>query len=206
MIICISGWKHSGKDSSAEILIKEKGFERLAFADALKDKVSEDYSIPRHFLDSQVLKESPLFSLPVEPKDKFSEMITAFMAKEFRNHTGKLAAEGEQAYWTPRALAILEGSVKRSVNSKYWVDRTLGKVDKSQNYVITDLRYRSEAELVKAFCKNNGIELKIVRISRFDSSPSDDPSERDLDSYTFDRVIENKGTVEDLQNKILTLA
>lgn len=36
-VIAISGYKPSGKDTSAEILVKDHNFMRVAFADVLKD-------------------------------------------------------------------------------------------------------------------------------------------------------------------------
>jgi hypothetical protein len=44
-----------------------------------------------------------------------------------------------------------------------------------------------------------------VRINRFESSPSLDASERDLDRVAFDVVIENKTGLEDLRLKSLAL-
>jgi hypothetical protein len=67
------------------------------------------------------------------------------------------------------------------------------------NFVISDLRYRSEVEqLRQAFGKN----LITVRINRFDSVNSTDPSERDLDNYKFDVTIDNVGTLEELYYKL----
>ena len=200
MIVSLSAWKKSGKDHAAELLIKNLGFKRLAFADVLKDMVAEQYGIDRKSLDDQNLKEKAILSLPVDPKDKFSEMVTNFMSREF--------AKGEDGrlYWTPRALAILEGSVKRSVNSTYWVSRALSKMQKGDRAVIADMRYRSEAAQIKEFADKSGIKSLVVRINRFDESPSTDPSERDMDNYgSFDHIIENKGTIEEFEDKVLRM-
>ena len=225
-VIALSGWKQSGKDTAADYLIKEHGFLRFGFADILKDMVAEQYNIPRESLDKPELKEQPLFQYPVNPQDDFSCMIAKFLVKEFATKfgNGEIGKQTSQfsepwqhfdLFWTPRALAILEGSVKRSVTSQYWVQQVINQINNLKtpsklidgeakgNFVITDLRYRSEvAQLEEAFGEN----LQVVRISRFDSSPSSDPSERDLDDYKFSNIIENKGTLEELYTKVDKLA
>lgn len=187
-IIALSGWKGSGKDTAADHLIG-KGYKRYAFADILKEMVAEQYGIPLEMLHKQELKEQPLTQYPVDARDKFSEAIHQLLAGEFR-----------EGCWTPRALAILEGSIKRSVNSSYWVNRvaTMAKKDHSP-VVITDLRYRSEAELLSNIFGN---DLSLVRINRFEDSPSTDPSERDLDDFNFKHVINNTGTLTELYEQV----
>ena len=61
-IVLLSGWLKSGKDTVGEYLCRAHGFRRLAFADALKDEVSETYGIPRDLLDSQDGKDLPVGS------------------------------------------------------------------------------------------------------------------------------------------------
>jgi len=71
-----------------------------------------------------------------------------------------------------------------------------------QHFVISDLRYNSElTQLRQAF----GKDLVTVRVNRFDDCPSQDASERDLDNGTFDVIIENRGTLEQLLDKVKEL-
>lgn len=193
-IIMISAWKGSGKDTAADYLVKEFGFKRLGFADPLKDLCSSLFNVKRRMFDDAADKESPIMYMPVQAKDGFSKNVTDFMAKEFK--TGS-AFESEK-YWTPRALAILVGSTMRSVNPDFWVEKAISQCQPGQKYVISDCRYKNEIESVK----RAGANVITVRINRFDTSPSDDPSERDLDDYKFDVVINNKGTVTELQQAI----
>ena len=209
-VLAISGWKGSGKDTLAYYLVS-KGATRVSFADPLKDMVAEEYGIDRVSLDEPALKEKPILSMPVDPKDAYSRMIAEFLVKEFRTSGGLQAAnfvyQGEdyygdtrtgygicRLYWTPRALAILKGSTNRSVRSNYWVQKAIEKVKKSDGLVvISDLRYRSEMDqLRQAF----GSEVSFVRVERFDVSPSNDPSERDLDGSEFDYRINNRASKE----------
>lgn len=51
-IIMMSGWAGSGKDTTADYLVEHKGYIRMAFADALKDTVSETRNIPREWMNT----------------------------------------------------------------------------------------------------------------------------------------------------------
>lgn len=242
-VIAISGWKRSGKDTAAEHLIKEYGFKRIAFADPLKDRVAEEFEIPRNHCDDPAFKEAPILHLPVLPKDAFSLTLSKFMAREFRSADGRTpmelvedgsggvlglmsyrsvfgAPDATQVYWTPRALCILKGSSNRTVRSDYWVkaaidkaknmakikkpmDEVFGKDYVTDQFVISDLRYKSElTQMKQAF----GKDLVTVRVNRFDSCESQDPSERDLDTAIFDIVIDNKTSIENFLSKIDELA
>ena len=188
-VLALSGWKGSGKDTLADYLIATKGARRFAFADTLKDMVASQYRIPVAMLHDPDLKEKPLEQYPVLTEDAFSATIHEKLAKELVS-----------GFWTPRALAILEGSIKRSVNSQYWTEQVIASIKESNEelVVITDMRYNSELRILKeAF----GDQLESIRIERFNESPSDDPSERDLDSATFDVTIANVGTLEDLHRQ-----
>lgn len=224
-VIAISGYKRSGKDTSADILVKDYNFMRVAFADVLKDMVAQEYGIPREHCDDPKFKEAPIIHLPVTPKDDFSRMLCTFMVREFRDINGHMPMEAHidvsgaflgvmgrhaaQLYWTPRALCILKGSSNRAVTSQFWTEQAINKINNEINnapflptgFVISDLRYRSEVEQLRlAF----GKDLITVRVNRVESA-SLDPSERDLDNHKFDVVIDNTGTIEDLKAKLKEL-
>ena len=209
-IIAISGWKRSGKDTAAEFLIEKHGFTRISFADPLKDMVAEEYEIERSWLDDPEYKEAPLVNLPIEPRDEFTKMLHTFLVREFRTKDGDgpdggefkiedgkmkslISGNWEQLYQTPRSLAILKGSVNRSVRTDYWVKKAIQamKDGNTNAFVISDLRYKSELDQLRKAFKNS---LTTIRINRFDTNPSPDPSENDLNDGKFDHVIENRDT------------
>lgn len=221
-VLMISGWKGSGKDTVAEFLIKEHGFKRVAFADPLKDMVAEEYGIPREWCDDRQHKEAPLLRYRVSPKDSFSRTVAETMALEFRTEDGK-APQGftyengefygvckdedgifrdKPVFWTPRALCILKGSTNRSVTSSYWIKRAVEGMLKDDGglYVISDARYRSEISQVSELVGKE--KVTSLRVNRFDSAESVDSSERDLDNYEFDVVVENRSTKEELFRKV----
>jgi len=220
-IVAISGWKQSGKDTGTDYLVKTYGAIRTAFADPLKDAVTKEFGILRSWCDDSRFKEEPLLHMPVNPQDAFSCNLCEFMTKEFRTADGRaplllttnnrglvFTSKGDNEYlpvfWTPRALCILTGSVKRTVDSSYWVKQAIRQIREmdspvSDLHVISDLRYQSEArQLREAF----GADVVFVRINRWEKSQSQDPSETDLNEYGFDYYVENKGSVDEFHQKL----
>lgn len=220
MIVCFSGWKGSGKDSLAAHLIEKYQAVRVSFADPLKDMVAEEYEIDRASLDDPKRKESPLLHLPVDPKDGFSKNLSEFLFKEFTFSTGEkpigFSYENDKFYgdhsnggafslfWSPRALAILKGSSNRAVRPDFWTNKAFDKTeqllkDGTKIVVISDLRYKSEMKQITDRFKD---EVVSIRINRFKESPSQDPSERDLDDSTFDYYIDNTHSLENSYNQL----
>ncbi len=179
-VVCLSGWKGSGKDTVADYLVAKYGYTKLSFASVLKDMVAELYQIPRTHLDDREMKEKAILSLPVIDSDPFSSQIHSMLSSEFR-----------EGYWTPRALCILEGSVKRSVYSNYWVKTVAARMKQQPDsrFVISDMRYKSEADTLSMLLPWD--ELLLVRINRFETVDTEDPSERNLDDYQFDVTFGN---------------
>jgi hypothetical protein len=213
MLVAISGWKRSGKDTVAEHLIKTRGAKRLGFADPLKEMVSSIFGLTREYIDDPKTKEAPLLHMPVLTKDRFSANANDFLFGEFRfkdgsSPVGKALPKpwsnlsqveainkwNGQLYWTPRALCIMIGSSMRSIDPNFWVDKALSQIKDDQLYVISDVRYKSEMETLKEKIPN----LLSLRIIRFENCESQDPSERDLDDYKFDYFVRNNSTVDDL--------
>lgn len=199
-IIALSGWRGSGKDTVADHLVTKHGYSRVSFAALLKDEVSRMYNLPRHWLDDPIQKERILTQFPIIPTDSFSGAVHDLLRAEL--------AKG-QGYWTPRAILILEGSVKRAVHPNYWVSRAVEKIrNTSQNrFVITDMRYKSEADILKLMLdptdlKASRFDVSTWRINRWHFVDTEDPSERDLDNYKFDQQIYNRGTTSELHKQV----
>jgi len=158
------------------------------------------------------------FDFHIDPSGTFMGIVgydTAFTERE----------AVRQLYWTPRALCILKGSVNRTVRSDYWVQAAINEIKNneiaavklvpgknideqikegfsSNRFVISDLRYKSEVnQLRQAF----GKDLITVRVNRFETCNSQGASERDLDNGTFDVIIDNKASLEELQLKVQQL-
>lgn len=199
-VVFVSGRKDSGKDTLADLLVKEKGFVKFSFANYLKELVSEQYKIPLEYCHDQVKKESPLEQYPVNPQDESSKYLCGVLMVHFRDKEGKKPTEQElqlkafdKFFWTPRALLILEGSTKRSVDPQYWVKKISDHVDQKR-IVIPDWRYPNESIAVmtlKQFEKRKFVFVRVDSLKQ-DQQTQFDESETSLDQFSdFSLIVEN---------------
>lgn len=188
-LIAISGWKGAGKDTIGLHLMNEYGYRPISFAYELKNMVASIYGVERSWMDDRTRKDMPLMNMPAIPTDAFSRTVHEMLRDELSS-----------GYWTPRALCILEGSVKRSVYANFWVKKVVDIVlSSTNNYVITDMRYCNEADVLKMLIPST-LTLRVERADHYITTQ--DPSERDLDNYTFDRTVHNNTTIPDLFRSI----
>lgn len=186
-LIALSGHKGCGKDTIGMFLMNNHGYRPISFAYELKNMVSKMYNIPREWMDDRDKKDMPLTNFPVIPTDRFALSIQHMLIDEIKS-----------GFWTPRALLILEGSIKRSVYSNYWVKKVVNQItnDPTNNYVITDMRYCNEADTLKLMVPSS-LAVRVERKNHVITTS--DPSERDLDNYGFDVYLYNDGSLTDLE-------
>jgi hypothetical protein len=166
-------------------------------------------------LNIEHLRTSTGERVPIDPKkkytqqerdeiiDKYTELLygTKLVLRVYESETKYYA---RPLFWTPRGILILEGSCARSVQPRYWVHQLAWKtkISYTDDNIITDFRFKSEyVDVLEEYSNTHNIIT--WRINRFDSPPNNDASERDLDDFKFDVVIENKGTLEELEDKVL---
>lgn len=177
-LVAFSGYARSGKDTAAAVLVEEGGWERLAFADVLRDCLealdpqvkSQTFGDYRHMALSTVLYEWGW--------DKYKESP---YSDDIR-----------------RLLQRLGTEVGRNIlGENIWVDATLAKMEPGKRYVITDCRFPNEAQAV---VKNNG---QVFRIKRKGYGPiNNHPSETSLDDWNFLGLINNDTTLEEFKDKV----
>ncbi len=83
-IILLSGWMQSGKDTVGEVLVTKYDFKRYAYADALKDELSNLLQIDRQLFDT------------IEGKNKLLQ------GKTIRQHLidyGQARRKSDSLYW-----------------------------------------------------------------------------------------------------------
>lgn len=135
MIIGLTGYARVGKDSVAEILIDTFDFQRLAFADALKEAALEAnpwVEIPYHgFRRLQYVVDD----LGWEAAKGFPDV------REFLQHLG--------------------GAGRKHIHEAVWLDVVRGEIDYRGPglYVITDVRYENEAQWVS----RAGTLVRVIR-------------------------------------------
>lgn len=170
-IVMLSGKAGAGKDTFAEML--GSAWERVSFADALKEVASVESNLPLKCFHSRSAKDTPMFICGEiqTPRDLLLTIGARYKA-EFGN-----------TCWVKKVVAKIKDS-----NSEY--------------FVITDWRFPYEIEAVKNLLQDQEIEtIHSVRIAGSGTLRSSDESECALDSFGFDSFISNGSSLDSLQEK-----
>lgn len=172
MIIGLSGYARSGKDTAADHLVNEYGFTRYSFAAPMKEAM---------------YRLNPIVH---------SDQIGNFRYKDLVDVYGLDTAKDSHPE-IRRLLQVFGTEVGRDMfGENFWVNLALNSA-KEDRVVISDVRFKNEAEGIKA------AGGEVWRINRIGIGPvTDHPSEIDLDGYPFDYVIDNDSTVQDLNSAI----
>jgi hypothetical protein len=177
--IVLTGWSQSGKDTTADILVKKYGFKKYAIADPLKDLCAELYGFPREMADTQEGKRT---LWKVGYKTKTIRELLLDTAKMDRSRFG-------DDIYINEVLTKIE-------------------LDMVSNIVISDLRYFTELTPIKSFAKKYEITPEVWKVVRDGqvSSPVDDVSEYILETLKPNYILQNTGTsIADLEQKISEL-
>lgn len=177
MIIAISGYARSGKDTIADILTNI-GFQKIAFADKLREAL---YAL------NPIISFDNISNQPI----RYNEIVNLIgyeraktLYPEIRNLLQKLS--------TQVGRDILDEDI--------WINLLTSKLTKNNNWVITDCRFPNEAEAIK---NHGGHIWKVIRPDV--NAVNSHISEHALKQFSFDQVIVNDGTIEDLADKVYSL-
>jgi hypothetical protein len=167
LIIGLSGYAQSGKDTVANVLVFKYEFERVAFADAIRSILWEMNPIVK---DSGFTLQSVVHAYGWDKaKVMFSEVR--------------------------RLLQELGVSSRNTLGEDVWVNAVLRKAsDKTKNYVISDVRFENEAAIIKQ------MDGQLWRVKRPNvGAVNNHISESELDGYKVDQILNNGGTIEELE-------
>lgn len=185
IIIGLSGYARSGKDSIANVLVEEYGFKRFAFADKLRECL---YAL------NPVVRANEEYNHPFE-----GPMMYTYLRNVIDEDGWDGYKEGYYGDEIRRLLQRMGTEVGRElIGDTIWVD----ELDKhSGRIVVTDLRFPNEYDKVKS------LGGKVWRVNRIDvTAVNAHVSEIALDSHVFDGYLRNDGTLDDLRNNVLRYA
>ena len=175
MIIGLTGYAQSGKDTVAKILVDQYGYTRIAFADKIRDFLYETNPM----YDS--IAGEPLFVKARVDRDGW-----------------------EKAKQSPQIRRLLQNSgvaARKVFGDGFWVHEAMKTMLEDprpdMNYVITDVRFLNEADMIRA---NNGQIWRIKRIGV--DAVNAHVSESQMDDYKVDQILTNNGTIEDLETMV----
>lgn len=189
----------------------------VKFADKLKDMVCILLGCTRKQLEDREFKEKELGEEWWHYRGK-DNIIHPYL-----NYDGSVKNK-ELICSTPRLLLQLIGTQigRNIIHTNIWVNATmvdykpngvpynsLGDLyddlkhcpsqTKNPDWIITDTRFPNEADAVKS---KGGINIRLNRLGDGILGQVAHASETALDNYTFDYVIDNNGTIEDLIIKV----
>lgn len=141
MIVGLVGFIGAGKGTVADILVRQHGFLKESFANAVKDAIAPIFGWDREMLEGNTPESRQWRELP-DPW--WSEKL----GKPF----------------SPRlALQLMGTESGRNVfHRDVWILSLLRRANPDLNYVIADVRFPNEVDMIR---ENNG---KIIRIRRGD--------------------------------------
>lgn len=120
MIIGLSGYARSGKDTVAELLVLNYGFKRMAFADGIRDAL---------FALNPILHDG----------HRLNEVVSMY---------GWEVAKAKDE--VRRLLQVMGTEVGRKLISEdVWVWLLFNKIDTDERIVIPDVRFPNEAQMIK---------------------------------------------------------
>ena len=142
MIIGLVGFKSSGKDTAANILVEQHGFQSIAFADSIKDCLSSIFCWDREMMQGHT-PESREWREQVDPWWVNKLGIPKFSPRWAMTHFGTnlMRDKFDQKIWIHNVERRLEQS-------------------KTRNLVLSDCRFPNEIEVIR---NQSG---KIWRINR----------------------------------------
>jgi hypothetical protein len=141
MIIGISGFQGSGKDTIADYLQNIYGFKRDSFASTLKDAVASVFGWERELLEGRTTESR-----------QWRETVDSWWANRLN-----------MPNLTPRLVLQLWGTevARKAFHDDTWIASLEYKLSKAHNdIVITDVRFPNE---IRAVRDAGGIVIRVVR-------------------------------------------
>lgn len=205
------------------------GWEIKKFAEKLKQVASLLTGIPRHKFEDQEFKKTNLskewneiYGIPFSGGDFDIEPMT------IRTFLQKLGTEAirdglHTNAWVNALFADYKAQYKTTPllnRSDIWNEKSDREVEVEAiypNWIITDTRFPNEAQAIK---DRGGIVIRINRSysnipipikneegngatrQMFEDARPKHPSETSLDNWPFDHIIDNNGTINDLEIKV----
>ena len=120
MIIGLSGYAQSGKDTIAEYLVAERSFTRIAFADAIRSLLWDINPLLADGFYLQGVVNAYGWDVA---KTKFPEVR--------------------------RLLQELGVAARTHIDDSVWITTAITKMSGDGNYVVTDVRFQNEASIIR---------------------------------------------------------
>ena len=196
MIIGVSGYSGSGKDLVGTMIqfLASRNNAKVSLEDILDFPINHQY-----WLEEQSGWEIKKWAGKLKT---IASMLTGIPVEKFEDQEFKKTDLGPEWDMTVRDFLQKLGTdaVRDGLHTNAWVNALIADYTNESKWVITDTRFPNEAEAIR---KKDGI---LIRVERPGVKPiNNHPSETGLDDYTFDHVIKNNGSIEDLLLKVKSI-
>lgn len=182
VLVGITGFARSGKDTLAAQMVEKLGFQRGSFADTLRNVL---YAL------NPVIGLDATGGSTAFPRFGTAGTAPVFLSvKDVVDEIGWEAAKDEQPVIREYLQRLGTEGGRTHINDSVWVDAVLNKPHAAR-LVIPDVRFPNEAEAIK---KRGGIIVRIHREGYFPVNAH--ASETAYSDQDF--VLDNDGTPEDL--------
>lgn len=172
MIIGLSGYAQSGKDTVANILVEKYGFIRIAFADPIRELLYE--------MD------------PPVPMGVSSEKHTVGL----QNYVDIYG--WDEAKQNPIVRSMLQNlgvGARKVFGEDFWIEQALRNVNSEDKFVVTDVRFPNEADAIRDYEDSQVWRIKRPNVEAVNRHVS----ETAMDGEKVDQIFLNNGTLEDLE-------
>jgi hypothetical protein len=166
MIIGLSGWARSGKDTVASYLVENHGFIRVSFADQMRTAL--------YNLDPKIDLTGYRISLR-SAVDLMGWENLKSQSDDVRGLMQRMGTEVGRKLW----------------GEDFWVEAAMNPVPPDTKIVVSDVRYPNEADAIR---RRGGQVWRITRDGIGPANSHD--SETSLNTYSFDHYITNNDSIE----------
>ena len=176
-VVGLCGRKQAGKDSVADVLVREFGFVRVAVADPLKDAVRAVFGFTGEQVSDGTLKEKPDPFWGVTPR-----LVLQVVGTELFRQALPRAIPSMEHIW-PRALVRRIQDLPR------------------RRVVVTDVRYQDECDAIRG-----AFHTHIWQVVRPGAQATDAHLSEAWTCPDPDAVIDNAGTMSQLWARVVVEA
>lgn len=178
-LIGLSGYARSGKDTVGDYLVKHHGFKKVSFAEPMRQAL---------------LALNPIVGLRLDTDARVQDVIAEYGWDGYKE-----SRYGNEIRELMQRLGTEVG--RKQFGEDFWVDKASKLIDtylwQDMNVVITDMRFVNEAKAIEAL---GGQTWRIERDGVVAANAH--VSETALDTYGFDQLIRNDGSLDDLYEKV----
>ena len=169
MLIGLAGFARSGKDTLADHLVESRGYTKIAFAEPMREAL---------------VRLNPTIEVGSFKLAKLATAVDVWGWEELKSISPDIRG----------LMQRLGTEVGRQMfGEDFWVQQTMKRVaGVDGNCVVSDVRYPNEARAIR---DAGGIVIRVERNGV--DAPNNHTSETALDSFEFDYVLRNDGSIKE---------